>query len=72
MSAEWLHRFDESTARFAKLNHTGLQVVQRSFNKIILLLVMSQEIVPKWMLNKGRSVLTMITRVTKNVPCSRL
>ena len=58
MSAEWLHRFDESTTRFAKLDHTGLQVVQGSFNKIILLLVMSQEVVPKRMLNKGRSVLT--------------
>jgi hypothetical protein len=52
VSAEWLHRFDESTTRFAKLDHTGLQVIQRSFNKVILLLVMSQEVVPKRMLNK--------------------
>ena len=63
MSAEWLHRFDESTTRFAKLDHTGLQVVQRSFHKVILLLVMSQKVVPKRMLNKKRSVLTMMTKV---------
>ena len=54
MSAEWLHRFNESATRFAKLNHTGLQVVQRSFNKVILLLVMSQKVVPKRMLNKDQ------------------
>jgi hypothetical protein len=52
MSAEWLHRFDESTTRFAELDHTRLQVVQRSFNKVILLLIMSQEVVPKRMLKK--------------------
>jgi len=72
MSAEWLHRFDEGTTRFAKLDHTGLQVVQRSFNKVILLLIMSQKVVPKRMLNKGVSVLTRATRVTKNAPCSKL
>jgi hypothetical protein len=53
MSAEWLHRFDESTTRFAELDHTRLQVVQRSFNKVILLLIMSQEVVPKRMLKKN-------------------
>ena len=52
MSAEWLHRFDKSTTRLAKLDHTGLQVVQRSFNKVIFLLVMSQKVMPKRMLKK--------------------
>ena len=52
MSAEWLHRFDEGATRLAKLDHAGLQVVQRSFNKVIFFLVMGQEEMPKRMLKK--------------------
>jgi len=60
VSAEWFHRFDERTTRLAKLDHAGLQVVQRSFNKVIFLLVMSQEVMPKRMLRKeGRSELKL-------------
>ena len=60
MSAEWFHRFDESTTRFAKLDHAELQVAQRSFNKVVLLLVMSQQVMPKRMLRKeGRLETTM-------------
>jgi len=41
---------------FAKLSHAGLQVVQKSFNEDVFLLVMSQEGMPKRILRKeGRS-----------------
>ena len=72
MTAEWLHRFDESTTRFAKLDHTGLQVVQRSFNEIILLLVMSQKVVPKRVLNKKKIGIDYDNQSDQNAPCSGL
>lgn len=72
MPAEWFHRFDKTTTRLAKLDHAGLQVVQRSFNKVVFLLVMSQEVMPKRMLRKNISTESTISSITKSEPCSRL
>ena len=50
MSAEKVHGFGEGPPRLAKLNHTGLQVVQGTFNETIFLFVVGQEIMPERML----------------------
>lgn len=37
-------------SRLAELNHTGLEVVERSFDEALLVLVMGQEVMPKCVL----------------------
>ena len=46
--AERIHL--ESAAGLAELDHTGLEVVERTFDQTILLLVMSKQVMPQWVL----------------------
>lgn len=50
VTAELVHSLDKSASGLAELNHAGLKVVKRTFNKAVLLLVVGQEVVPKRML----------------------
>jgi hypothetical protein len=52
VATELIHSLGQRASGLAKLNHAGLQVIERSFNKAILFLIMSQEIVPKGMLHQ--------------------
>ena len=50
MTAELFHSLDKRAPRLAELDHAWLQVIERTFNKAILFLVVGQQVVPKWML----------------------
>ena len=50
MTSELVHSFGQGPLGLAELDHTRLEVIQRSFHEAGLFLVMCQEIVPQRML----------------------
>lgn len=50
MSPELVEGLIQRPPRFAELYHARLQVVERTLDKAILLLIMRQQIMPQWVL----------------------
>ena len=54
MSAELFHGLDKGAARLAELDHTGLQVIQGTFDETICFFVVCQEVMPERVLKKSQ------------------
>jgi hypothetical protein len=63
MPSELIDRLAQRTPRLTELDHASLKVAERALHESVLFLVVSQEIMPKWVLDKD--MVTQVFSATK-------